>query len=997
MALPFSPNVLVFYGFCITYVVLFTVSVTRLQRVCAYRLGFGVTGTFITLIIVTTFLRAFAFGVICFLCGTPSKEYTNTVGLFSTQRTGERLVDEWLLRKTGSDAFRSLRGFREVHHTTSTPTPYPSSSSSSLFSNPFYQLPSSVVISLWSPSYSWVDLLSLTNPLADSNFTSSSIFFLLYGFPSSLMDLTFLALLLQLCTVYIELKQDRFLLHMLGSQADPHHLGNNEQTATTHTTPAQQPSSQQAISGRSVLYTYGSTTPSQTLSTSTPLLSAAPSADPLVTAPTPAGPTGAEPPGGHLQSSSKYPSQQPSALVTGQTATCNSLADVSDTMGTLGHQGDRHDDLVMEPVGDTVDEYDEESVSDISSSPGEGGGRESQRGIFSNGVRGLWEYMKSSSGLFYGEDRSLERQLLHEEDKEVAVNGNEGAAAVLGRDTAGEGNGDGELVREAEVDVGGEVEEGREMVYESGEGAIEGMGGDRAVPVEVVLSMERSRGWLILAFAGVSFAYGGCMAGVYCFYWTGVISDTVVTAIQSSFTFLFVALSILLSISLPCFYTPTPSHPTSPPLTLVAPTPLPSLPSASRCRRVLWTVGLWTAARFTYAMTSVTALFPTHGPTPQESAYNAVGIFLIVITLFAFSEIVPLSVALDWNFIGMMAGLDDVVMHPDTARFLRLQGGYAAAVAHSNLLHHIGRPGQPSPLPDRHRVPTKSDTYSVYPDGAIDASKLELSSLAVGSPRLQGLGKLAVGTFPERTVGRAPIFGSGMLAVSLDESRMLIRNIAGRKFSNFILEEVFTDVHILQSIEHPNLLPIAAAAVVSVPTNSLWLCYPFVPSAISYFQLMHGSHRTIDGGRSRVSLELTLRLLHGILDCLISLHKIGLSHGHLTSHNILLQTKHVPYPRAATEYPNINASSAASPAPDGRFQRLWTAGRRAVTRGGSGGVKRGEIDNSSEMREGGNGRGTERRDTTGGQGDGETGSRVSEGEWEYGAVLMDVGFHSLKR
>eukprot|EP00922_Rhytidocystis_sp_ex-Travisia-forbesii_P036090 GHVS01053536.1.p1 GENE.GHVS01053536.1~~GHVS01053536.1.p1 ORF type:complete len:519 (+),score=77.71 GHVS01053536.1:142-1557(+) len=268
--------------------------------------------------------------------------------------------------------------------------------------------------------------------------------------------------------------------------------------------------------------------------------------------------------------------------------------------------------------------------------------------------------------------------------------------------------------------------------------------------------------------------------------------------------------------------------------------------STTRSIAVVWALG-----RCGYAMAAV---------MHKMEQPHLSGRYIAVISVFVFTEILPLLLILDWDFIGMVVVVDDSA-----------NSGYTAPYVES-----LSFPLPPPPAADE-----LSERSPVYPPEAFDVPQIAIDLAALPSPACVGtlhLGSIAPPlSFPSSTC--------------FDHGRVVVDVISGRKFSRFLIEDILADVDRLIALRaDAPILPIIGAAVVTQPVHSLWLVYACCPHAISLHDLLHRPEElaTDTYPQMATTLREKLVLIRAVASCLARVHSRELTHGSLTSHSVLV-------------------------------------------------------------------------------------------------------------
>ena len=104
------------------------------------------------------------------------------------------------------------------------------------------------------------------------------------------------------------------------------------------------------------------------------------------------------------------------------------------------------------------------------------------------------------------------------------------------------------------------------------------------------------------------------------------------------------------------------------------------------------------------------------------------------------------------------------------------------------------------------------------------------------------------------------------------------------RISNYVQEELTEELGALKSLQVPSLVPYHGAVI---DHSTVTIVTPWFPEG-SLYRLLHTSQQ---GLLERAKLKIALQ----VAKCLEALHALGRTHGHLSSHNILLTATHTAY------------------------------------------------------------------------------------------------------
>jgi len=133
-------------------------------------------------------------------------------------------------------------------------------------------------------------------------------------------------------------------------------------------------------------------------------------------------------------------------------------------------------------------------------------------------------------------------------------------------------------------------------------------------------------------------------------------------------------------------------------------------------------------------------------------------------------------------------------------------------------------------------------------------------------------------TVPKQPAGRAERHRLGRVQRGmLRQHDVAVRTIPFDHVSGYMMDEFLAEMEVLRSLEVPHLVPVYGA-VLQLPV--IRLVTPWLEGG-SLFSFLHDrSERLSEGKVRRIATDLAV--------CLQGLHSLGRCHGHLTSHNVLL-------------------------------------------------------------------------------------------------------------
>lgn len=113
---------------------------------------------------------------------------------------------------------------------------------------------------------------------------------------------------------------------------------------------------------------------------------------------------------------------------------------------------------------------------------------------------------------------------------------------------------------------------------------------------------------------------------------------------------------------------------------------------------------------------------------------------------------------------------------------------------------------------------------------------------------------------------------------------VIIRKITFPRISGYVMEEFEAEIASLKSVSHPLLLPTHAA---NIHLPEVQIITPYVPCG-SLFDLLHVQKRAL-------TMEEKLKICLEVARGMSAVYQLGRKHGHLTSHNILIDHDLTPY------------------------------------------------------------------------------------------------------
>ena len=218
---------------------------------------------------------------------------------------------------------------------------------------------------------------------------------------------------------------------------------------------------------------------------------------------------------------------------------------------------------------------------------------------------------------------------------------------------------------------------------------------------------------------------------------------------------------------------------------------------------------------------------------------------VVIITALIVSEILCYFLVLDYAFISIF-----VLTEQEVA---------SQRLSENNLTSSpVSLTSAEAMQPRLHRFPALSTEFRLKEE--------EVSVTSQPSERVERyrLGRVQQGTFREHAVA--------------------VRTIPFDHISGYMMDEFLMEIEALRSLEVPFLVPVYGA-VMHLPT--IRLVTPWLERG-SLFALLHDRNE-------RLSERKIRRIAMNLAICLRALHAIGRCHGHLSSHNILLDTDSTAY------------------------------------------------------------------------------------------------------
>lgn len=209
-----------------------------------------------------------------------------------------------------------------------------------------------------------------------------------------------------------------------------------------------------------------------------------------------------------------------------------------------------------------------------------------------------------------------------------------------------------------------------------------------------------------------------------------------------------------------------------------------------------------------------------------------------------------------------------------------------------------------SQVEDRETIVNTSISISQYNESPIVNSS-EIQEIEDFKNKKQGLGKLIKGNFKS--------------------SNIMYRKITLPRLSGYVIEELTSEIESHRKINFPFVLPLIAV-VIELPV--VGFITPIMPNSL--YKLIH-----VD--KQPVSMSIKFQILEKVASQLHSIHSENKSHGHLTSHNVLLDDQLTPfigdfgfakikkYAGIVNGYSNISAWSSPGLISDKRLTPIRTS------------------------------------------------------------------------
>lgn len=257
-------------------------------------------------------------------------------------------------------------------------------------------------------------------------------------------------------------------------------------------------------------------------------------------------------------------------------------------------------------------------------------------------------------------------------------------------------------------------------------------------------------------------------------------------------------------------------------------------------RRVGWTILLWSVTRIIKGSLELVMVYQTLDEGNDEIVlddYEPNGYIFIITCIIG--EIICIFVVLDYAFI-MIFELDN-----SSSAEVRSESNSSAVSLQQPF---IDGPKKPNTQYGANRFTLLIATAN------IPESEVEIIDKLPS--RKNGLGDIYKAKFREHTV--------------------FYRKIVFNRVSAFVVEEFTQEIDELKTIECENLLPLHGM-ILTVPT--LGIIAPFMNSSL--YTTLHEEKRQLD-------LRIKISIARQIATCITQLHAQEKAHGHLTSHNIMM-------------------------------------------------------------------------------------------------------------
>eukprot|EP00359_Climacostomum_virens_P003130 CAMPEP_0204917296 /NCGR_PEP_ID=MMETSP1397-20131031/14906_1 /ASSEMBLY_ACC=CAM_ASM_000891 /TAXON_ID=49980 /ORGANISM="Climacostomum Climacostomum virens, Strain Stock W-24" /LENGTH=526 /DNA_ID=CAMNT_0052090089 /DNA_START=103 /DNA_END=1680 /DNA_ORIENTATION=+ len=115
-------------------------------------------------------------------------------------------------------------------------------------------------------------------------------------------------------------------------------------------------------------------------------------------------------------------------------------------------------------------------------------------------------------------------------------------------------------------------------------------------------------------------------------------------------------------------------------------------------------------------------------------------------------------------------------------------------------------------------------------------------------------------------------------------NNVVLRKVSFSRLSGYVLEEISEEFQRLAGLDIENLLPLVG---VFIQTPVLGVVHPLMENG-SLYDILHTE-------KSELSYNDRLQIARQVAHCMFELHKLAVYHGHLSSHNILLDDQMIAY------------------------------------------------------------------------------------------------------
>jgi hypothetical protein len=275
--------------------------------------------------------------------------------------------------------------------------------------------------------------------------------------------------------------------------------------------------------------------------------------------------------------------------------------------------------------------------------------------------------------------------------------------------------------------------------------------------------------------------------------------------------------------------------------------PIKSASWSSKLRKVRIVTIIWACGRYFRGVlsliTSVTDYSISREVVTNNTEANLSHLALLIAYLII-CEVICVFLVLDYGFVMIFAFMESENEETNSTCELRTDPGDSVR---SSL-----------------NLETPTRRFSIVADRSLVlASDVEIETTTV-LERKAGLGQLLMGR----------LYGH----------QVLVRKVTFPRLSGYVVEEFEEEVQALKSVYVPCLLPLHTA---SVNLPEVQLVVPYVSEG-SLYTLLHVTKKPFLQGQK-------LRLILQLAQCLSAVYQLGRKHGHITSHNVLVDNDFTPF------------------------------------------------------------------------------------------------------